>query len=48
MRYILSVIQHVLLGKLAIRHAIYALRIKPVAVTEARGGHGLSTQNGTR
>lgn len=33
MRYILSVIQHVLLGKLTIRHAIYALRIKPVAVT---------------
>jgi len=32
MRYILSVAQHVLAGKLTIRHAIYALRVRPVAV----------------
>lgn len=33
MRYMLSVAQHVLAGKLTIRHAIYALRVKPAAVT---------------
>lgn len=33
MRYISRVIQHVLLGRLTIRHAIYAFRVKPVAVT---------------
>jgi hypothetical protein len=33
MRYILSVAQHFLTGKLTFRHAIYALRVKPVAVT---------------
>lgn len=33
MRYTLSVAQHVLAGKLTIRHAIYALRVRPVAVS---------------
>lgn len=33
MRYALSVVQHVLARKLTIRHAIYALRVKPVAVS---------------
>ncbi len=33
MRYMLSVAQHVLTGKLIIRHAIYVLRVRPVAVT---------------
>ncbi len=32
MRYMLSVAQHVLAGKLTIRHAVYALRDRPVAV----------------
>ncbi len=32
MRYALSVAKHYLTGKLTARHAIYALRVKPVAV----------------
>lgn len=33
MRYILRVVQHFLAGELTLRHAIYALRVKPSAVT---------------
>jgi hypothetical protein len=33
MRYMLRVAQHLLSGELTLRHAIYALRVKPVAVT---------------
>lgn len=32
MRYLLSVAWHFLSGKLTLRHAIYALRVRPVAV----------------
>jgi hypothetical protein len=37
MRYTLSVAQHVLAGKLTIRHAIYALRVRPVAAVSSKG-----------
>ena len=33
MRYLLSATKHFLLGKLTIRHFIYALQVKPVAIT---------------
>lgn len=32
MRYVLSVALHYLTGKLTARHAIYAIRVRPVAV----------------
>ena len=32
MRYLLSVAWHFLSGKLTLRHAIHALRVRPVAV----------------
>ncbi|CAM5359796.1 hypothetical protein SSTU70S_05583 [Stutzerimonas stutzeri] len=32
MRYILSVAQHLFTGKLTFAHALYALRVRPIAV----------------
>lgn len=33
MRYVLSVVPHLLTGNLTARHAIYAVRTRPIAVT---------------